>query len=252
MTWLGLVLGGIGIVDLVRPHKMRFDLQSTTACLLPGAVTVGVLWLGAVPLWVTVGTGAGILLVGIGWAAVATWSLREGRPAWPALVAGIAILSGTLLASPYSPHMGGRLQHWYSKVPLGVMSGTPLDRFVAVVGCALFLVSSGNVIVRLVLAAAGNSVARNEQQIKGGRVLGPMERLLILGLGLAGNLEAAAIIVAAKGLLRFPELQAYRADVGTRETLGMRGQRVDALTEYFLIGSMASWMLALAWLGLIS
>ena len=36
--------------------------------------------------------------------------------------------------------------------------------------------------------------------------LGPLERLFILGLGLAGNLTAAAIVVAAKGLLRFPEL----------------------------------------------
>jgi hypothetical protein len=124
-----------------------------------------------------------------------------------------------------------------------------LDRLVSVVGCSLFLISSGNVIVRLILTAAGSSVARNEQQIKGGRVLGPMERLLILGLGLAGNLEAASIIVAAKGLLRFPELQAYRADVGTRETHGLQSQRIDALTEYFLIGSLASWMVALAALG---
>ena len=73
-----------------------------------------------------------------------------------------------------------------------------------------------------------------------------MERLLIFGLGLGGELAAASIIVAAKGLLRFPELQPYRAEVGSRETTGLSGQRIDVLTEYFLIGSLASWMLAIA------
>lgn len=245
MTWLGLVLGGLGIVDLVRPRTMRWDLRSATAGLLAGALSVGVLWLGGVPLRVTLATGVGVALVGIVWVAVVVWSLRPGGHPWPALVAGVAILIVTLLASPYSPHLGGRLQRWYSRVPLEVIHDVPLDRLVSVVGCALFLISSGNVIVRLALTAAGSSVARNEQQIKGGRVLGPMERLLIFGLGLAGNLEAASIIVAAKGLLRFPELQAYRSDVGNSETRDMQGQRIDALTEYFLIGSLASWMLAL-------
>ena len=35
-----------------------------------------------------------------------------------------------------------------------------------------------------------------------------MERLLIIGFGAAGHIEAAAVVVAAKGILRFPELQA--------------------------------------------
>ena len=49
-------------------------------------------------------------------------------------------------------------------------------------------------------------------QLRGGRLLGPMERVLILGLGLAGQLTAAGLVIAAKGLIRFPELQAKRDD----------------------------------------
>jgi hypothetical protein len=60
-----------------------------------------------------------------------------------------------------------------------------------------------------------------------------MERLLILGFAVAGQLTAAAIVVSAKSLLRFPEIS--RSD-----------RRIDAVTEYFLVGSMSSWLIALA------
>lgn len=250
MTWLGLVLGGIGVVDLVRAETMRRDLRSAVACLLPGALALGLLWLAGVPAWVVVGTVAGTIAAAVSWSAVVTGSLAGRRPPWFALAVGAFIVAGALVLSPYSPELGGELGRWYSALPLDAVEGVPLDRFVLVAGCSLFLISSGNVIVRLVLMAAGSSIARSEQQIKGGRVLGPMERLVIFGLGVAGNLAAASIIVAAKGLLRFPELQAYRADVGADGETGAQGERIDALTEYFLIGSLASWLLALAPLAL--
>ena len=75
---------------------------------------------------------------------------------------------------------------------------------------------------------------------EGGRLLGPMERLVILGLGLAGDYTAAGIVVAAKGLLRFPELQAARKE-----------PTIAAVTEYFLVGSFTSWLLALGGIGLV-
>ena len=54
---------------------------------------------------------------------------------------------------------------------------------------------------------------------------------MIFSLGLAGEPTAAALIVSAKSLLRFPELS--------------RASEIDAVTEYFLLGSLASWGLAL-------
>ena len=45
-------------------------------------------------------------------------------------------------------------------------------------------------------------------------MLGPMERLFILMLGPSGRAGAAAVVVAAKGLLRFPELQRTRTAEG--------------------------------------
>ena len=72
------------------------------------------------------------------------------------------------------------------------------------------------------------------------RLLGPMERVLILGLGLAGQLGAAGLVIAAKGLIRFPELQSKRSD-----SVAVDGAGIDQVTEYFLVGSFVSWLLAL-------
>jgi 3-dehydroquinate dehydratase len=72
-------------------------------------------------------------------------------------------------------------------------------------------------------------------------VIGPIERGLIFGLGLAGYATAAAIIVSAKGLLRFPELNALKDRPGA--AAGAR--TIDEVTEYLLVGSLTSWALAL-------
>ena len=47
-------------------------------------------------------------------------------------------------------------------------------------------------------------------------------------------------MIAAKGLLRFPELSSDREQ-----------ERIHRLTEYFLVGSFVSWLLALSSLVLL-
>src|SRR5690606_24292056 len=46
--------------------------------------------------------------------------------------------------------------------------------------------------------------------LRGGRVIGPLERLLIVGLVLGGAPTVIAAIVAAKGIVRFPEISEDR------------------------------------------
>jgi hypothetical protein len=65
-----------------------------------------------------------------------------------------------------------------------------------------------------------------------------MERLPILGLGLVGQLAVATAVVAAKSIIRFPEINAQKA----RQNGGIG---IDEVTEYFLVGSFASWIVAL-------
>ncbi|MCA1783371.1 MAG: hypothetical protein LC679_14715, partial [Intrasporangiaceae bacterium] len=145
---------------------------------------------------------------------------------------------------------GGLLGRWVDGVALSVgpvVSGTVL----LVVALMLAQVSTANIVVRLVLASVGALKPVGQPQasdrLRGGRLLGPMERLLILGLGLAGQPTAAGLVIAAKGLIRFPELQAQaRIGRGTGKEPG-----IDELTEYFLIGSFVSWLFALASLAFI-
>ena len=128
------------------------------------------------------------------------------------------------------------------------LQGLPVDRALLLLGAFLVQLSTGNVLVRLVLAATDTvspelhaTPGDPAEQLKGGRLLGPMERVLILGLGLAGQLTAAAIVIAAKGLLRWPELQSKPEQV-----------RIHRLTEYFLVGSFVSWLVALSSLVLLA
>lgn len=77
--------------------------------------------------------------------------------------------------------------------------------------------------------------------LRGGRYIGPMERVLMVVLGLAHAWPVVAALMAAKGLVRFPEISADRGE-GSR-------------AEEFLVGSLASWGIAaaggvLVWVGL--
>ena len=127
-----------------------------------------------------------------------------------------------------------------SRLTQTLLGSYPPGLVFLVLGVALVQLATANVAVRLVLDAVGVPAVPNEKQLKGGRLLGPMERLFIVGLGAAGAITAAAIVVAAKGLLRFPELQR-----------GIEERGPSDVTEYFLIGSFASWLVALGGLGLL-
>lgn len=67
--------------------------------------------------------------------------------------------------------------------------------------------------------------------LRGGRLIGPLERLLIVALSLVGALPIVAGLLAAKGIVRFPEISNDRAG--------------GSKAEYFLVGSFVSWALAL-------
>jgi hypothetical protein len=70
---------------------------------------------------------------------------------------------------------------------------------------------------------------------------------------LAGEFGAAGLVIAAKGLLRFPEIQATaRGRTATDPAGSYPGgpAGIDDVTEYFLVGSFVSWLIALASLAL--
>lgn len=238
MSTLAVFFVAVGIADICRRLT---DLQWLTLCCGPLAALVCALLAG---LW-HVGD---LVLVAIGAAAIVGWVLlcvhteRDGaRPAAPLLVFGGAVGVLGALAGWASPVAGlvGRWLPW-----VGLDGVDPTDA-VMTAGVVLLQLVTGNQLVRLILGSVGAVRPAGEPQpsdrLKGGRLLGPMERLLILGLGLGGQLAAATAVIAAKGIIRFPELNSQRREGDSS---------IDELTEYFLVGSFASWLLALAGIGL--
>jgi hypothetical protein len=242
MTWLAVLLIGAGVADLA--HSIR-PAPTVNACVgAAGSVAVGLL-AGLTDL-------REVLVLVLVAAVVVAWELSVTRgfgrgPAWlPLLVLGSALALGTLFSAT-APAPDGPLADWLGAVQVPVLAGIGAERFLVVLAAFLVQLSTGNVIVRLVLAATGtvNPAMHGlpddpELRLKGGRLLGPMERVFILGLGMAGHLTAASIVIAAKGLLRFPELQSRSEQA-----------RIHQLTEYFLVGSFVSWLVALASLVLL-
>ncbi len=247
MTWLGLLLIGVGCNDLVFSWLRRPRVAEASAA---GAVVATGLLAGiGGPLELL-----GLVLVAVGavaWGESVTYGFGNQRFALPLGVLGGA-LALAVLASPTLRLDGGLLAEWLTESTLPLLSGLEADRALLLLGVLLVQLSTGNVIVRLVLGVTGTShplrsttgsAAGSISGLKGGRLLGPMERLLIVGLGLAGEVTAASIVIAAKGLLRFPELQSARAD-------GSTGPGIHEVTEYFLVGSFVSWTVSLAALAL--
>lgn len=256
MTAVAVWLLVLGSIDLFRAHH---DVTSRARRLvLAGLAGWSVVALGAA----AAPTGRGIAAWAVVGVAAVVWVLASGsalgratRPPTAGqgpgrvvrrrvVVAYAALAAGTLAAL-----LGGRATGGYAAVAT-LLEGTALARFppervLLVIGVLLVQVSTANLVVRLLLDLVGVPAHDNEKQLRGGRVLGPMERLLLTGLGIAGSLGAASVVIAAKALLRFPELRTpARGEAPT-------GGPSD-VTEYFLLGSTASWLVALGGVALVA
>ncbi|QTI67118.1 hypothetical protein [Gordonia polyisoprenivorans] len=125
----------------------------------------------------------------------------------------------------------------------------PTTEAVSVIGslaAATAAVTAGGAIVRSVLIAGGVTTAPvgttppaggpadpESGPLRGGRVIGYLERLAVVGTLLLGWPEGLAIILAVKSLARFPELRAPHA------------------SEQFIMGTFASvlWACGMAGVG---
>jgi hypothetical protein len=216
----GIVLLGVGAVDLARA---RLTGRALASVLVVIALALFALAAGAdAAVWWFVAAGVGGLwMLTTGVREPSRWGL------WPAAL--VAIVAGAAVSLTGARADQGQLGAvWPAGSPLGAVS---LDVAVLLVGCLVFLIESGNVIVRAALR--GGSVPTDERAtLKGGRLIGPLERVLVLTLTLTGAFTLLAAVLAAKGIVRFPEIS--RDDVG--------GSRA----EYFLVGSLVSWVTALA------
>lgn len=245
MEILALVLLGIGGGDVLRVLlTARAGLLGAGvlwAALLTAAIIVPEQMLGGLPWW----SAFSAVLPGALWlggmprealvpASPAARGSGERRPSPGYLLAAgvatalIAVAVLALGAVPGEAASGG----------VSPPAAYPPAFWLLAAGAAVFLTVSSNALVRAALDRNRGARRPDEghvlraPQLKGGRWIGPLERLTLAALLLAGAYPVAAGLIAAKGIVRFPEIQADKED----------GNRA----EYFLVGSFVSWALAIA------
>tara|TARA_R110002020_G_scaffold85586_3_gene211134 strand:+ start:1517 stop:2296 length:780 start_codon:yes stop_codon:yes gene_type:complete len=241
----GLVLVAIGAADLVRAFtRVRARGAIGFAVVALAVIAVGVV--AAAPVAIVVAlVSAGV------WVALMPHAGGGRAGAWPMLGLLVICFAGILVGGRLPGSGGGALATFpLIASPFGPLSVADM---ILLAGTVVFLLESGNVIVRSALAlervvqppeaGAGRDVAgappmpppppaARASVLKGGRLIGPLERLLVFALTLTGAYTLLAAVIAAKGIVRFPEI--------SRD--GENGDRA----EYFLVGSMVSWVTALA------
>lgn len=239
MTALALL--ALGVHDLAAallPHAWPARRREAVALAAGSGVAVLAGLVVAVSTPASLALAVGGVLAALALLA-AWWLLGAGRPLGTLGVAGVIVLLAVVEASLARPG--------HAVAPAAV----------TVLAVAVALAETANRITRAVLMLAGRravpavpvvGAAAAEADpaaapadplaeagpeglpLRGGRYIGPMERLLMVGLGLAQAWAVVAALMAAKGLVRFPEISADRGE-GTR-------------AEEFLVGSLASWGLA--------
>ncbi|MDR2321160.1 MAG: hypothetical protein LBE60_05885 [Microbacterium sp.] len=266
MILAGLILLSVGLADVLR----RF--------LRGRALWAGIAVAGVVVLVLAALGGAYLHAVaGLVVAALWVWLLPlDGRPRlsfWPAVL--LAVLVVALVALMPARVMTGLFAGRWLATPFGPIG---FDLLVLGLGVFAVLLETGNVIVRAALlgeraeipedvapereaagagAGVGGSVVTGlapvppgavdpgtptapeptppmpaaDHGFRGGRLIGPLERVLVLLLTLFAAYPLLAAMLAAKGIVRFPEI--------SRD--GVNGGRA----EYFLVGSLVSWVVAL-------
>ncbi len=242
MSALGVMLVAMGIADGCRGFRAGWVSLVVGPVVVVVVAALSALWhVGDIAL-LLVAAAATVV-----WRILCRRAERTGEQVIAPLVVFFGAGSVLIVLSGWGSAVHGVVARWMSwtGLPLGAVSPTQL---LMAIGVVLLQLTTGNQLVRLVLGSVGAVRPAGEPQpsdrLKGGRLLGPMERLLILGLGLGGQLAAASAVVAAKSIIRFPEINAQKA----REngTIG-----IDDVTEYFLVGSFASWIVALGGLVLV-
>ncbi len=246
MSILACLFLAVGLADLVRAEgghtrwvRRAVGCAAGLALLvllgvlghLRGGLDIALLVTSALAL------GGWVVLSGRAFDARLSGRLRPGL-ALGVLAAIAALLLG---ASGHTSPIAGPLGDWLTGLAIPGLHHGDATAALLVLGALLIQLSTANHVVRLVLAGVGAIKPTGQPQasdrLRGGRLLGPMERLLIVGLGLAGEVTAAGLVIAAKGLIRWPELQAQSRDPHT--------PGIDEVTEYFLVGSFVSWLIAL-------
>lgn len=228
MIFVALGLLGFGVGDLLRWSPERVGGLHAAVSAAGGTAAVAATGaLAGFDVSEVLRTAVVAVAVLSIWSAYDLFPPEKAKPEY-ALALAVGVVGTLFGVSGSAEPVGGELATWYSKLSFGFAHDVTVDQFTLGVSACLFLLATGNRIVRFTLLAAKPSLPDEEGTMRGGRLLGPMERLIVAGAVISGDIAGAGFVIAAKGLLRFREIR------DTDQT------RVDEITEYFLIGTFTS------------
>lgn len=244
MTSAVLLILGVAVADILGWLLTRVTSDRNRPLVVQITVGVWAIMVGLYALWLNDPIWAVVLLT-------------VGVAAWPALTAvwaaaALGYLALAVVFAAYVPHFAIRFVGELTQLQV-----------LAVAAVALFLGLSANLVCRgalrraraaeeptLVTAAGARQqgapgiAARMREalterwvtqplaagEMRGGRIIGPLERWILVALALVGAQGIVAALMAAKGIVRFPEISKNSGD--------------GSKAEEFLVGSLISWGLA--------
>lgn len=198
-----------------------FAMTGRTAPLLVATVIL----IATTALGATISVG--VSFDGPALSAFTRWTAAVGAPVSPALVVGVVAVALALTRTSNLICRAALGRTLAADAPR--QSPPPGHRWAVMVGRRRF----ATVVDAPALAHEpdpSNEVDARPTGLKGGRVIGPLERILIVSLGLVGSQALIVGLLAAKGIVRFPEISA--------------DNRHGSKAEEFLVGSLVSWTLA--------
>ncbi|MBW1640004.1 hypothetical protein G3H63_13110 [Microbacterium resistens] len=256
MILAGFALLAIGLADVLRrfvPTRARwFAIAVAGLAVLILAAIANAAWFGLLAL-----------ALGALWLWAMPSAGRAPLASWPAVLLAVLCAAGVAFG-PARKDAGVFGDGWV--VP-ALGGAVPFDLVVLAVGVFAVMLETGNVVVRAALesehailpadadadagaradaragadadagaradarAGADAPAPVREEGFRGGRLIGPLERVIVLLLTLAAAYPLLAAMLAAKGIVRFPEIS--------------RDGHSGARAEYFLVGSLVSWVVAL-------
>ncbi|MFT4258089.1 hypothetical protein [Microbacterium sp.] len=253
MIAAGLLLLAVGAADIVRqfaPRRWIGYLTVAIILLVLGSVSDAVL-----PMIFA-------LVAGALWVWCMPTRGRAPMSFWPAVILGVLAV-GAVVWFGDRADAGLLGAVWNPRSPFGAVT---VDLAVLAVGAGAFLLESANLVVRTALDgehtwrpielmrgtgeeigaedagqadgtadvtdAEGGGTPLSRGGFQGGRLIGPLERVLVMILTLAAAYPILASMLAAKGIVRFPEIS--------------RDGETGARAEYFLVGSLVSWVIGLS------
>lgn len=261
MIAAAILLALIGVGDLART-ALRSARRPWLTTLVVAAIWLVLVLLAVVGLHVNVLAVVIVVLLAALWTTTTAVAVDPPHRAGvvPAVVLLLALIAFALWDRSAAT-LSGFLVDGHSDAASSVLREVPISAIAMGLGATLFLVESANIVVRASLRPAvvapqaapqasphprrwwerrpdaAPAASVTVADLKGGRLIGPLERLLIVALTLSGAVPIVGGILAAKGIVRFPEI--------SHDTQG------GSKAEYFLVGSLVSWAIAVLAIGAI-